>query len=155
MSGPRAIGTRAETGVVKYLRTNGWPSAERRALAGGNDLGDVTGTPGLCWEIKSGRVAERATDGDIIRWLDETETERENAGADLGVLITKRAGYSADRVGDWWAHLDMMTAFAVVSARVPLAPTILGEPVRMHLSTLVELLHTAGYGTPLDAEAVA
>ncbi|WP_017616363.1 hypothetical protein [Nocardiopsis salina] len=155
MSGPRAIGTRAETGVVRYLREHGWPDAERRALAGGNDLGDVTGTPGLCWEIKSGRVAERATDGDIVRWLDETETERENSGADLGILITKRAGYSAERVGDWWAHLDLMTLFAVVSARAPLAPTILGEPVRMHVSTLVELLHTAGYGTPLDAEAVA
>lgn len=27
---PRDIGTRTETAVVRYLRANGWPNAERR-----------------------------------------------------------------------------------------------------------------------------
>ncbi|MFC9089019.1 hypothetical protein [Nocardiopsis dassonvillei] len=148
MSGPRSIGTRAETGVVRYLRTVGWPHAERRALAGGKDLGDITGTPGLCWEIKGGKVAERATDADIARWLTETEAETANCGADVGILVTKRAGYSAARVDAWAAHLDLTTWAGLTQARLPVPVPLVGEPVRLHLSTLVPLLHAAGYGSP-------
>lgn len=45
---PKAIGTAAETAVVRYLAAHGFPAAERRALHGATDLGDITGTPGLC-----------------------------------------------------------------------------------------------------------
>jgi hypothetical protein len=40
-------GTAAESLVVKYLQSTYWPHAERRALSGGLDKGDITGTPGL------------------------------------------------------------------------------------------------------------
>lgn len=152
MSRPRDIGTTAETAVVRYLRTHGWPYAERRALAGAADLGDITGTPGICWEIKAGKTAEKASDGLIRDWLDETETERRHAGADIGVLVTKRAGYGPDRAASWWAHLDLMSLYAIASARAPLSPVVIGQPLRLHLSTLVPLLHAAGYGA---AEGVA
>ena len=93
MSRSRGIGTTAETAVVRYLRTRGFDHAERRALTGAHDQGDITGTPGLCWEIKSGRAAETASDGLIQDWIDETESERLNARADIGILVTKRPGY--------------------------------------------------------------
>ena len=51
---PKAIGTAAETAVVRYLAAHGFPNAERRALHGATDLGDITGTPSLCWEVKGG-----------------------------------------------------------------------------------------------------
>ena len=35
------IGTRAEAAVVRYLCANGWANAERRALRGSADWGDV------------------------------------------------------------------------------------------------------------------
>lgn len=153
MARPRDIGTTAETAVVKYLRTHGWPYAERRALTGAQDLGDITGTPGVCWEVKSGKTAEKAGDGLIADWLDETETERRHAGADIGVLVTKRSGYGPDRAASWWAHLDLMSLYAIASARAPLSPVVIGQPVRLHLSTLLPLLHAAGYGA--TAEEVA
>ena len=155
MARPKDIGTVAETAVVKYLRTHGWPSAGRRTLGGAHDLGDITGTPGVCWEIKSGKTAERASDGLIVDWLDETETERRNAGSDIGVLVTKRAGYGPDRAASWWAHLDLVTWYSLTHARRPLQVDILSQPIRMHLSTLLPILHTAGYGTPTSTEAVA
>ncbi|WP_017599221.1 hypothetical protein [Nocardiopsis lucentensis] len=148
MSGPRSIGTRGETGVVRYLRAHGWPSAERRALAGGTDLGDITGTPGLCWEIKSGKTAEAAHDADVTKWLAETETETLNSGADLGILVTKRRGYSAASAGSWWAHLDLTTWQALTRGRMVVTAPLVAAPVRLHLSTLVPILHAAGYGDP-------
>lgn len=150
----KSVGTQAESAVVRYLRTHGFPHAERRALTGAQDFGDITGTPGVCWEIKSGKTAEKAGDGLVRDWLDETETERRNAGADVGVLVTKRAGYGPDRAASWWAHLDLMSLYAIASARAPLDPTVIGQPLRLHLSTLVPLLHAAGYGTTSTDVAV-
>lgn len=36
---PKAIGTAAETAVVRYLAAHGFPAAERRALHGATDHG--------------------------------------------------------------------------------------------------------------------
>lgn len=123
MSRSRAKGTAAETGLVNFLRAHGWPHAERRALHGANDKGDVAGTPGVCWESKS------AVRLDLPGWLRETETERVNAGADVGVLVVKTNGYSADRAGEWAAVLPLRVA--------------------------VELLHLAGYGEVTVTQAVS
>ena len=75
------IGTDCERAVARYLAANGWPSAEIRRTHGSLDLGDITGTPGLIWEVKGGHAAEQATDADITAWLEETELERSNAEA--------------------------------------------------------------------------
>ena len=58
---PKDIGTAAETAVVRFLRDNGFPLAERRALHGSTDRGDITGTPGLVWEVKGGDAAKTAS----------------------------------------------------------------------------------------------
>ena len=50
MSRNKQKGTSFETLVADFLTDNGFPYAERRALAGVNDKGDITGTPGLVWE---------------------------------------------------------------------------------------------------------
>ena len=84
----KAIGTQAETLVTRYLQENGFGTAERRALHGTYDLGDITGIPGVVIEVKSGHAAE-------------TETERKNAEADIGVLVVKRKGKGSAE--SWWA----------------------------------------------------
>lgn len=97
MTAAKAKGTAAETAVVQYLRTRWWPGAERRALAGAKDLGDVTGTPGVVWEVKAGgRLA-------IPEWLRETVVERDNAGVPLGLLVVKPKGVGVTKVHEWWA----------------------------------------------------
>ena len=85
MSKQRAKGTAFETSIVRYLQ-QWWPYAERRALHGGADQGDITGTPGIVWECKNHNTLK------LSEWLRETETERENARAKVGVLIAKRRG---------------------------------------------------------------
>lgn len=148
---PKDNGTAAETAVVRYLQANGWPHAERRALRGDLDAGDITGTPGICWEVKARN--RPYSDEQIAGWLVETEVERGNAKAAVGVLVLRRAGFSAARAGSWWAVLpaDDFAALAVFPYEEVLIPRAaeVARPVRLLLSDLVALLHRAEFGTPL------
>jgi hypothetical protein len=86
MSKSRAKGTAWESTIVDYLRANGAPHAERRALGGVKDRGDVAGLPGVVVEAKS------AARIDLSGWLTEAEAERANDHADLAVVWIKRRG---------------------------------------------------------------
>jgi hypothetical protein len=149
----KAIGTSVESAVVRYLQDNGWPSAERRSLKGIQDQGDVTGTPGICWEIKGGHAAENASDGQITAWLDETERERVNARAGIGILVVKRKGVSAANSGRWWAILRIWQLSELYRNAGPLGQADGFAPVRLHLADAVTLLRAAGYGDQLGGAA--
>lgn len=96
---PKMKGTSAETAVVSFLRKNGWPHAERLALQGKLDKGDITGSPGLVWEVKNYAVPHWPA------WLREAEIERVNAAAAFGIVVAKPPGVGVTRVGDWWAGM--------------------------------------------------
>ncbi len=86
MSRSRAKGTAWETRLVEYLRDQGWPHAERRAMQGSRDRGDIAGVVGVVIEAKSCRAV------DLAGWLDETTVEQANAGANVGAVWVKRRG---------------------------------------------------------------
>ena len=129
--------------MVRALRGLGFPQAERRALAGIHDLGDITGCPGIVWEVKAGAAAKTASDGQIDAWLAETEAERVNARADVGVLVTARAGIGALNADRWWAHVPVGFSHE----------TTTGFPVRMTLANACSMLRFAGYGEPVEVAA--
>lgn len=139
---PKQIGTAAETAVVRYLRGNGFPQVERRALTGAHDQGDVAGIPGVVIEVKGGTAAKTASDLQVTAWLHETDVERTNAKADIGILVLARTGYGPDRAGFWWA---------VIPCGVLLDRHPYGFPVRLHLRDAAHLLRQRGYGTPVPA----
>ena len=121
MSKAKQKGTAAETALVRFLQGQGFPNAERRALGGGGfgeDLGDITGIPALCMEVKNHKVYH------IPAWLKETETERINAKADFGILVVKPVGVgiTPNKVGQWWGIMPMQM--------------------------MMDLLRDAGYGDP-------
>jgi len=93
MTASRAKGTAWETTIVDYLRINGAPHAERRALNGAKDRGDIAGIPGVVIEAKS------ATRVELAAWLDEAEAERANDHADVGVVWIKRRGRTSPAAG--------------------------------------------------------
>lgn len=95
-------GTAAETAVVRYLRANGFDQAERLALHGGKDIGDIRACPGVIIEVKHWATY---TDTDIVRWMCETTTERNNANADVGILVVRRGGKG--NPADWWAWRNL------------------------------------------------
>ena len=88
MSKQRQKGTSFETAIVGWLKEHGFPYAERRALHGTFDKGDITGTGPLVWECKNHKTLA------ISEWLVETEDERQNAAADYGILVAKRRGHA-------------------------------------------------------------
>lgn len=154
---PKDIGTEFTTGVIRYLNDHGYPFAELRNQHGTNDQGDITGLgPGLVIECKGGHAAEAASDAQILAWLRETEVERQNARADVGVLVTKRKGYGRANAGLWWAHMQSLTLFDLLVQASPSSTVGFGEvltfPIRMHLRDAVTLLRSAGYGDPISAE---
>lgn len=111
MNRSKQIGTSAETAVVQYARLNGFGNAERRALHGTMDLGDVLMSPGFIVEVKGGQLAEQLHYVDMVRWVEELRTEQENSSTVFGhpvagMLVTKRRGYGANRAGFWWAHFS-------------------------------------------------
>lgn len=97
MTAAKKKGTAAEREVVNYLR-NWWPAAERRALSGNKDKGDVAGIPGVVVEVKA---AQRPM---LAAWERETLTEQKNAGAELCMLVVKRP-YKP--VAQWDAYLPV------------------------------------------------
>lgn len=152
MSKQRAIGTAVESAIVRYARAHGFPHADRRPLAGALDKGDVLLCPGVIVEAKGGKAAEHASDGQIAAWLAETEAERVNANAAIGVLVTKRKGVGVTRAGDFWAHLD-----AQVFSDLLYEPDDgdeftrrLNVPVRARFGDVLWLLRYAGWGEDID-----
>ena len=135
---PKQIGTLGETAVVKAMRANGFPGAERRALAGANDLGDINLCPGVIAEVKWGAHAKNASLADIASWWRETERERHNSGAVIGLLVVQRKGYGDQRADMSRAFLDLGVVWGHDHLRVELV-----------LHEALEVLRKEGWGDPL------
>lgn len=89
MSLQREKGTRWETEVVRYLNSRGYSQAERRALHGVYDKGDVSGVfvgeqlP-VVFECKNEQNVS------LAGYMKELEAELLNANAPFGAAIVKR-----------------------------------------------------------------
>lgn len=108
MSRSRAKGTAWESAIVAYLHQRGWPHAERRALAGALDKGDITGVPGCVIEAKNCKQIN------LAQFLDEANVERDNAGAVVGAAWVKRRGKSS--AADGYVVMDGATFTYLLNA---------------------------------------
>ena len=106
----RAKGTPAETKVVAYLRDNGWPAVERRALAGAKDKGDIAGVPNVAVEVKRCERFQPAA------WIKEANTEAANAGVEYGVAWFWIRGKGSP--ADWGVLMDGATFIRMLDGAV-------------------------------------
>jgi hypothetical protein len=141
MSKAKNIGTRAETAVRNYLLSAGYDplEAHRNVLKGTNDEGDVwlREVIGLIvFEVKGGKMAKEASYGQIQKWMVETETERKNANARYGFLVTQRAGIGYPRAGEWWAYARLGDLYSMHTHGDDNNDTL----VRITLGELVKLI---------------
>ena len=93
MSASKQTGTAWETAIVRYLRERGFPGAERRALAGNKDLGDITGIVGLMVEAKA------AKRHDLAGWSNEAAAQAINCKADMWAVWIKRPRHTSPAAG--------------------------------------------------------
>lgn len=144
----RRKGHTAERDLCRWLRTNGFPHAERAVRTGfrvgervSADPGDVTGTPGIVWSVKDCAVEE------LRKWLAELERMRAADNAPVALLVHKRRGH-ADPARWWcWMPLDLALWLISGSSRSEDAYRV---PMRMELGHVVTLLRAAGYGDPIE-----
>ena len=102
MNASKNRGTYAESRVVEYLRTRGWPYVERRALSGQRDRGDIAGIVNVVLEVKSAKQLN------LSGWLAEVRAEAANDGErSLGFAWIKRRGTSDP--GEWYVLTDGAT----------------------------------------------
>jgi Holliday junction resolvase len=99
-------GTQFETDVVRYLVEHGQPYAERRALTGSADKGDVSGIPGVMIEAKNEKTVT------LGAYLDEVKVETANAGASIGVAVVKRRSRGP---GDAYVLMSLQQFAAMIS----------------------------------------
>lgn len=89
MSNPsKSKGSAWERRVVDFLVANGHPNAERRALEGINDRGDVAGVRGWVVEAKCRKTL------DLSGWSDEAEREALNAGVSRWAVVFPRRNHA-------------------------------------------------------------
>lgn len=164
------VGKETERMVAGWLRNNGWPGAERRVRTGyrtatreSADEGDILGTPGICWQVKSLRTRDprhvqvdpcTAYERAVPLWLVETEAQRRASGADLGFLVVRRWGTTD--VGRWWVFQQLDQLVAVYTDAIRIARVeYMSPPVRMDMAALSGLLHKTGWAGALPATAVS
>lgn len=121
MTRPKDKGTQAESWSVEYLASNGFPYAERIALSGANDKGDVKVCPGVIAEVKN------CKDMKLPAWFAELDAEIGNSNAKHGFLILKAAGVGRSRVGKWHAGMTV-EGFSALHEEAGL-PELIPSPV--------------------------
>ena len=91
----KAAGSSFERSIADWLKHrlfDGNLEIDRRVKRGANDMGDISGVRTI---RGSDVVIEAKNYGGQFKvgpWLDETERERGNADADIGVVIAKKRG---------------------------------------------------------------
>lgn len=113
MSANKAKGTRAETWLVNYLTRRGFNYAERRALRGNKDCGDIAGIPGVVIEVKN------ASRVDLAGWLKEARVEALNADVPVYFVVAKANGKGEDSVGEWYAVTSVRVMCDLLADELP------------------------------------
>lgn len=93
MSTSKQKGTAWESAIIRHLAAEGFPHAERRALKGTSDRGDIAGIPGVVIEAKNCRST------DLAGWVDEAMIEQANDGADYSAVWHHRRGKASPADG--------------------------------------------------------
>jgi hypothetical protein len=148
----RRKGLDAERAVARYLRTVGFPQAERAVRTGFNaggrkvaDPGDIAGIPGVVIQVKN------TAREDIAGWMEEVAEQSFKSDAAMGILVQRRSGKSDP--ARWWAWLMVSELMDLPRSSGEYMGASATRPVRMELGHLVPLLIAAGYGTSKEAAA--
>lgn len=140
----RRKGHQAERDLCRWLRSNGFPGAERAVRTGFTtvsravaDPGDITGTPGVVWSVKDTATEQQE------KWraeLDAMQLDHPSAST-IGLIVHKRRGHADP--GSWWCWIAIYNLTDLLPGAIP----FLGPHwFRATVAEVVDLLHGAGYG---------
>jgi hypothetical protein len=111
----RAKGSSFERLVADYLKSNGFPFADRRVKNGAKDRGDIGGVhvhgASVVFEAKNTARTSLGT------WAAEAEVERVNDEALAGVIVHKRHGKG--KAQDQWVTMTLADLTAILTGKRP------------------------------------
>ena len=111
----RQKGSTFERMIADYLKSNGFPFADRRVKSGSKDKGDIGGVgiheQRLVLECKNTSKISLGT------WSAEAETERINDQALAGVIVHKRHGKG--QAEDQWVTMTLADFSAILTGKRP------------------------------------
>lgn len=118
----RAAGTRFESSIANYLAMVVDDRIERRTRNGNKDRGDIGGLR-MSPALRSGRIVVECKDttrATLATWAKETEIERGNDDALVGVIVHKRVGTT--KPGSQWVTMTMDDFVALITGERPVSP---------------------------------
>lgn len=120
---PKQKGTAAETAVVQWAKKHEFYQAERLALYGTLDRGDVRIASGVMAQVKDGYTKDRKepTDFQIDGWLKETEKQRQRGEFEIALLVHKRFGKGDP--DEWRWYLDKRNALTLMGVTTMIGGT--------------------------------
>jgi len=86
---------------------------ERRVNHGTKDRGDIAGL--MVRKRRAVVECKCCKRMDLSGWVEEAETERANDDAEFGVVVHKRRGYGAKRMGGNYVTMTLETFAAIVA----------------------------------------
>lgn len=117
MSRETAKGSRFERAVADFLESRlGGGYIERRAKTGSSDRGDISGVR----MPDGGRVVvecKNCARYELAQWIGEAKVEAANDRADVGVVVFKRKGIGAARMGDQFVLMSLEDLARLLNAR--------------------------------------
>ena len=108
----RAAGSRFERLIADYLATHVDDRVDRRVKTGAKDRGDISGLRHMGQRI----VIECKDYGGRLQpgpWIEETERERLNDDAGVGIVVAKRRGTTAP--GDQFVLMTLADLVALLT----------------------------------------
>lgn len=138
----RNKGAKAERDFVAYLRSHGFPEAERSVATGYTtpgrqrpDQGDVVGTP-VAWQVKS--YASDASDTQIGQWLVDAGSQAQALGVPYGLLVVKRNGKA--NPDQWWCWMHVGDLVELMGHDIHFEMPAVFAPVRLKVQHAVLLV---------------
>lgn len=99
-------GNKAESDVVKWLKENGFPYADRRIAGAQLDKGDISGVNGVTIEVKN------QVRMDLAEWVGELEIEMANDKAWTGTVLHKRPRRTD--IDEWYCTMPAKVWLALI-----------------------------------------
>jgi hypothetical protein len=143
-----AIGSKAERAVANAANRLGFPHADRRVKRGRHDVADVLLCPGVVVQVKGGDMARKASDALVSKWLEQTEQQRVNAGAEHAFLVVQRAGVGPRNAHQWHAYWTAGGWARLLGHEAPGA--LAGATIRTSLESSLAALRANGWGDELE-----
>src|SRR5690606_531743 len=116
-------------------------------------VGDILLCPGVIVQSKGGDMARRASDALVKKWLEQTEQQRINAGAEHAFLVVQRAGVGPKNAHQWHAYWTAGGWARLLGHDTPDA--LANSTIRTSLESSLAALRANGWGDELEEEVTA